>query len=163
MVCHHDTAPEPELVFKLGERTPPLIAQVFEAKGYREFDEACDSEDAWHVHWRAGRFKPSEYLAASSTQRLNHFPKTTGITKKDCLLRNLRRMRGTHGPIYNFFPETYILPNEYSTLVRACELAKGEKPIWILKPSDSSQGRKVRACGLRHARVNGCMQTQLSQ
>ena len=76
-------------------------------------------------------------------QRLNHFPKTTGLTKKDSLLRNLRRMRRTHGQIYNFFPESYILPTEYTTLVRAVGMVPGQKPIWIIKPTDSSQGRKI--------------------
>ena len=87
----------------------------------------------------------AEYEVASKLQRVNHFPKTTGITKKDCLLRNMRRMRGIHGPIYDFFPEAYLLPTEYMTMVRVCkELAgRGVKPIWILKPTDASQGRKI--------------------
>ena len=73
---------------------------------------------------------------------MNHFPKTTGITKKDTLLRNLRRMRAIHGSIFSFFPESYILPTEYQTLVRMYGNA-AEKPVWILKPTDCSQGRKI--------------------
>ena len=139
------------------ERAPILVRDIFEAKGYRELDEeegeegspsskrdAAEPPPVWHVYWKGGRFKPSEYAAANPLQRLNHFPKTMGITKKDCLLRNLRRMRATHGAIYNFFPESYILPSEYLTLVRVCEQRRDEqKPIWILKPTDSSQGRKI--------------------
>ena len=139
------------------EKAPILVHDVFEAKGYRELDE--DEDDTpplntaavpastpavWHVFWKGGRFKPSEYAAANPLQRLNHYPKTMGITKKDCLLRNLRRMRSTHGAIFSFFPETYILPSEDLTLVRVCESApKHEKPIWILKPTDGAQGRKI--------------------
>lgn len=134
-----------DLVLRLGERVPHLVADVFETKGYVEYDEESPSEgQIWHVYWKAGRFKPSEYSEANAVQRVNHFPKTTGITKKDCLLRNLRRMRAIHGSIFNFFPESYILPSEYPTLVRKCEsLPSGEKPVWILKPTDSSQGRKI--------------------
>ncbi|KAL1514531.1 hypothetical protein AB1Y20_003628 [Prymnesium parvum] len=128
------------LILRTSERVPPLVVDVFEAKGFREQEE--DTEN-WHVHWKAGRFKPSEYAAANAAQRVNHFPKTTGITKKDTLLRNLRRMRGVHGQIFNFFPESYILPTEYMTLVRTCEQRPEEKPVWILKPTDSSQGRKI--------------------
>ena len=121
------------------------MRDVFEEKGFREHEEGVDGEHHWHLHWKAGRFKPSEYEVASKLQRVNHFPKTTGITKKDCLLRNMRRMRGIHGPIYDFFPEAYLLPTEYMTMVRVCkELAgRGVKPIWILKPTDASQGRKI--------------------
>ena len=134
---------EPPL-YRLSDRAPPLVRQVLEARGYREWDETRDAEDEWEIHWKAGRFKPSEYAVACRAQRVNHFPKTTGITKKDCLLRNLRRMRAIHGAVCNFFPESYILPTEYMTLVRQAEAcAPEERPIWILKPTDSSQGRKI--------------------
>ena len=94
-----DTAEErgPEKVYRV-ERAPPLVREVFEAKGYREYDEEEDG-DEWHMFWKCGRFKPSEYAAANRGQRVNHYPKTTGITKKDTLLRNLRRMRGIHGQV----------------------------------------------------------------
>ena len=101
-----------QLIILGADRAPPLVRDVFEARGYREHDESMDEPNHWHVCWRAGRFKPSEYELASWIQKLNHFPKTTGITKKDALLRNLRRMRGVHGSIYNFIPESYILPTE---------------------------------------------------
>ncbi|KAL3927573.1 MAG: hypothetical protein SGPRY_002762 [Prymnesium sp.] len=122
---------------------------VFEGRGYREQQE--EDTERWHIHWKAGRFKPSEYAAANPAQRVNHFPKTSGITKKDTLLRNLRRMRAIHGQIFNFFPESvrlvcgcnrYLLPTEYLTLARSCE-QRYDEPVWILKPTDSSQGRKI--------------------
>ena len=145
MASSSEDADAPLLILKLSERAPPLVRDVFEEKGFREHEEGVDGEHHWHLHWKAGRFKPSEYEVASKLQRVNHFPKTTGITKKDCLLRNMRRMRGIHGPIYDFFPEAYLLPTEYMTMVRVCkELAgRGVKPIWILKPTDASQGRKI--------------------
>lgn len=137
--------PEPSWVIRLDEKAPPLVQNVFEAKGYREYDEDSDDPNqVWHVHWKGSRFTASEYKAANAAQRVNHFPKTTGITKKDCLLRNLRRMRACHGAIFNFFPESYLLPTEYGLLVQRCEaLPQGERPIWIIKPTDSSQGRKI--------------------
>ena len=132
------------------DKAPILVQEVFEAKGWREYDEEeveanpTAANKVWHVMWKGGRFTPSQYEAANCMQRLNHYPKTMGITKKDCLLRNLRRMKATHGSIYAFFPESYILPTEYLTLVRVCEERRTEnKPIWILKPTDSSQGRKI--------------------
>lgn len=128
------------------ERAPMLVRDVFEAKGYRELDEEEGEEggqptcqptglpQVWHVHWKGGRFKPSEYASANPLQRLNHFPKTMGITKKDCLLRNLRRMRATHGAIFAFFPESYILPSEYMTLVRVCDQRNYHRPNCAAAP-----------------------------
>ena len=75
-------------------------------------------------------------------QKLNHFPKTVQFTKKDCLCRNLQRMRGSHGQIYNFSPTSYILPNEYTKFV--AEYSKQEKKgEWICKPVDQSRGRGI--------------------
>ena len=42
--------------------------------------------------------------------------------------------------VFAFFPESYILPTEYLTLVRACEAhPPDEQPVWIVKPTDSSR------------------------
>ena len=141
------SAPSRALVYRLGERTPPLLREVLTSRGWSEHDPHLHAADQWDLYWRSGRFKPSEYALASSVRRLNHFPKTTGITKKDALLRNLRRMRNIHGPVFNFFPESFILPTEYAAMVRSIEKlgARGgeSRPIWIVKPTDSSQGRKI--------------------
>lgn len=46
------------------------------------------------------------------------------------------------GPVYNFVPTTFILPNEYKKFVE--EFTKqDEKQIWICKPADLSRGRKI--------------------
>ena len=65
-------------------RAPLLVRDMFEAKGYAEIDEEEPENDGkpWHVHWKGGKFTPSQYAAASCVQRVNHFPKTMGITKK---------------------------------------------------------------------------------
>ena len=69
---------------------------------------------AWNLQWRSSRFKPSEYrVTEPAQQRLNHFPKSGAITRKDHLLRQLRRMRATHGGVYAFFPDAFMMPSEY--------------------------------------------------
>lgn len=51
-------------------------------------------------------------------------------------------MQAIFGPIYNFSPTTFILPNEYKKFVE--EFTKSdEKQIWICKPADLSRGRKI--------------------
>jgi len=131
------------LVVRVGEGSPPLMLEVWEGKGYREYDEE-KADGKWDVYWKGCRFCASEYKQATPQQRINHFQKTSEITKKDALLRNLRRMKAIHGAVYAFSPETYILPTEWTTLVRRVEsMPVAERPIWILKPTDSSQGRKI--------------------
>lgn len=59
-----------------------------------EYDEAEDSkcEKSWNLWWKTQRFRKSEHDEIASWQRLNHFPRTDAITRKDSLVRNLRRM-----------------------------------------------------------------------
>lgn len=49
-----------------------------------------------------------------------------------------RRLAGSYGPIYNFVPTTFVLPNEYVSFMR--EYAEQtEKNIWICKPRSAPQ------------------------
>ena len=60
------------------------------------------------MSWRSGRFKPSEYTSAGRLKgalRLNHFPKSGAITRKDTLMRHIRKMRKIHGAVYDFLPD----------------------------------------------------------
>ena len=82
-------------------------------------------------------------------QYLNHFQKSGILTRKDKLVRLLRRHVQVHGRIYAFVPQSYILPSEYSKFVREYseeELERDDdspRSMWICKPSDLSQGRKI--------------------
>ena len=132
-------------------------------------EEETDSEEqpelgSWNLSWSSSRFKPSTYSGVGPNQKVNHFPKTSMITRKDSLLRALRKMRVVHGSIYNFFPDAFLLPTEYTKFVEDYS-AQGEtgvglpahaapasshychtpeqKSIWIMKPTDSSRGRNI--------------------
>jgi hypothetical protein len=92
--------PVPEtLVFKMGEAPATLRTVLFE-RGWEEWDEETMTETSWHLLWRSGRFRPSEYAQANGIQRMNHFSKSGVITKKDSLLRGLRQLRAVHGAVY---------------------------------------------------------------
>ena len=92
-----------------------------------------------------GRFKLSDWDNCLPHQRLNHCPKSSGITKKDNLHRNIKRLVGSFGKIFDFVPTTFVLPNEYLAFAKA--FADGqdreEEQFWICKPSDSSRGRGI--------------------
>lgn len=45
--------------------------------------------------------------------------------------------------MYDFVPETYILPNEYNKFIRAYSETRDKEALWICKPSDSSRGNKI--------------------
>lgn len=80
-----------------------------------------------------------------SFQRLNHFPNTAVITRKDTLFRLLKKLRVVYGGIYDFFPLTIGLPKDYLKFVRlyAEEEERKSKSTWICKPVDMSRGRGI--------------------
>eukprot|EP00164_Ancoracysta_twista_P003704 GFYU01004969.1.p1 GENE.GFYU01004969.1~~GFYU01004969.1.p1 ORF type:complete len:628 (-),score=83.50 GFYU01004969.1:675-2558(-) len=129
------------LVYKMSDKGPPVVRRALDNNGWLALDEIGGDVD-WNICWKSGRFKPSDYAKSGKHQRLNHFPKTNSITKKDSLLRNLRKMKGIYGNIFNFFPLTFVLPHEYTKFVNSYS-EQEEKDIWICKPADMSRGRKI--------------------
>eukprot|EP01063_Lacrimia_lanifica_P030889 TRINITY_DN4996_c0_g1_i1.p1 TRINITY_DN4996_c0_g1~~TRINITY_DN4996_c0_g1_i1.p1 ORF type:complete len:566 (+),score=223.50 TRINITY_DN4996_c0_g1_i1:59-1756(+) len=130
------------------ERLPPVIRHDLAARGWVEFDEEKEENEqpTWNLWWKSARFTLSQLGSAHyPMQRLNHFPKSGEITKKDTLLRNLRRMRGVHGQVCDILPESFILPGEYVKFCQAFADARdeGRPNLWICKPSELSRGRKI--------------------
>jgi len=85
----------------------------------------------------------------SSTQKLNHFRNHYELTKKDLLVKNLKRFQkqlvkdGKHEEAagYGFYPTTYNLPQDYSLYVE--EFKRSNKDVWIMKPVGKSQGKGI--------------------
>lgn len=137
-------------VFRINDhgQGPELVRQVFLERGWVEFDEEEQNDSDWNIWWRTSRFRLSDYENLSQWQRLNHYPKSTGITKKDCLVRNLKRMKGVHGSaMYNFSPLSFNLPNDYTRYVAEYGKLKAKTDpknfAWICKPADMSRGRGI--------------------
>ncbi|KAJ3275579.1 putative tubulin polyglutamylase ttll2 [Terramyces sp. JEL0728] len=99
----------------------------------------------WNLYWKGTRFRKADYEECQSFQRLNHFPKTSIITKKDTLVRLLRTMKFLYGSVYDFFPLSFSVPTEFKKYMRYVhqEDERGEKSIWICKPADLSRGRGI--------------------
>lgn len=138
------------IVFRINDhgQGPEVLRQVFLERGWIEFDEDLQDDYDWNIWWRTSRFRNCDYDNIQKWQRLNHYPKSTGITKKDCLARNLKRMKGVHGAgVYNFCPMTFNLPNDYTRFVAEYSKLKqkqGDKTMyWICKPADMSRGRGI--------------------
>ncbi|XP_078698851.1 uncharacterized protein LOC144926181 [Branchiostoma floridae x Branchiostoma belcheri] len=136
------------LIFRLSDNVPEVVRQVLLERSWLEWDEDLHEEYDWNLHWRTTRFRVSDYNQTMSWQRLNHYPKTDAITKKDCLARNLRRMRGVYGPtVYSFSPQAFNLPNDYTKFVAEYTKIKQTEPdkphFWICKPADMSRGRGI--------------------
>jgi len=97
--------------------------------------------DDWNILW-AKRVEHREWAMADITQRVNHFPGTWGIGRKDNLHHNLTAMRRVHGSdVYGFAPQTFVLPED-SEWLQADVLAHPGK-TYIVKPVASSCGKGI--------------------
>ncbi len=79
-------------------------------------------------------------------QRVNHFPQSKNLTRKDLLKKHLQRQRQLSGRSSELMPLTYVLPAEYLAFVEAyarCEEEKDGANVWIMKPVGSSRGRGI--------------------
>ena len=85
-------------------------------------------------------------------QRVNHYPDSKELTRKDLLKKNIQRytvMGGKTGEQFNIMPMTFLLPHEYTSFVQAFTTAETNKIIdniqnfWILKPLGMSRGRGI--------------------
>jgi len=95
----------------------------------------------WNVLW-AKRVAPQEWEGASEYQKINHFPGTRGIARKDNLARNILRLKRQHPDgQFGFVPTSYILPQEMQAFETDFRRNGG---TWILKPSASSCGKGIR-------------------
>lgn len=74
-------------------------------------------------------------------QKINHFPASKQLGRKDNLWKNVNVMRRKHGQDYEICPKTYVLPEDYEVLVSLMEI---EKQLWILKPAASSCGKGIK-------------------
>ena len=102
----------------------------------------------WNVLWTSKHSRNYTFEGLHENQKINIFPKMEEITRKDRLCKNINRMKKKFGrENFDFFPTTYILPDNYSDFQQHFlkQREKDQKKnIWILKPANSSQGKGIR-------------------
>ncbi len=75
----------------------------------------------------------SFYFRCFHSNKINHFPNSFSIGRKDSLWKRLSHAQSVHGKNeYNFVPLTFILPNDY--LLLRNEMRSRPNSKWILKP-----------------------------
>lgn len=90
--------------------------------------ESNDWVGTWGTYMKSIHFK-----SLCEQQKLNHFPGTFQIGRKDMLWRNLHRFMLKYGKDqFGFIPKSYILPQQTKLLRQVLE--KNEEDKWIIKP-----------------------------
>jgi tubulin polyglutamylase TTLL5 len=84
--------------------------------------------------------RDKEYQGLHELQRVNHFPGSTELTRKDRICVHFDRMARRFGSQFNFLPETYVLPRQVDEFL---DHYQNSNHIWIVKPNASSQGKGI--------------------
>lgn len=130
-----------------------IIVDVFnnELRQWEDLPAGLGLGLSWNIlwTWSKPRIKMSNLLI---WQRVNHYPDSRQLTRKDFLKKNITRftnMGGKAASEFEIMPTTFILPHEYTAFVQhftAAETMKGmnnSHNYWIMKPVGMSRGRGI--------------------
>jgi hypothetical protein len=109
------------------------------------YEPVEDESLAADVFWFDGPSPPEIYRQLKGHQKVNNFPSTGEISRKDCLSRNIGRLQRLAPDEYDFSPSSWIIPAELSSLrTRDDALATlKRKRTYIVKPVNSAMGRGI--------------------
>ncbi|XP_061172530.1 tubulin polyglutamylase TTLL5-like isoform X1 [Saccostrea echinata] len=129
------------MTYKFGSSECKIVRNIFNFHG---FHEVHPNSSDYNIIWTGGHLKPFTLRSLTEFQKVNHFPRSYEITRKDRLFKNIQRMQQIKGfKHFDIIPQSFILPSEYQDF---CASFLREKGLWIVKPVASSRGRGVFLC-----------------
>ncbi|XP_063387475.1 tubulin polyglutamylase TTLL5 [Cydia fagiglandana] len=127
-----------KITYKLVNTETKLLHRLLQAHGLVE--AVPDARDV-NLLWSGLHPKPDVLRSLSPYQRVNHFPRSYELTRKDKLFKNIEKMQYFRGlKHFDFIPTTFLMPAEFKELCTAHYRTKGP---WIVKPAASSRGRGI--------------------
>lgn len=123
------------LKWKMSPITPIVVRNTVARSGFKPSKKNYDWIGYFGKHMKASGFRSlKEY------QKINHFPGSFQLGRKDRLWRNLSRMQAKFGKKeFGFVPQSYILPWDKKLLKAAWEEGSS-KHKYIIKPPASARG-----------------------
>ncbi|RXG51338.1 Tubulin polyglutamylase TTLL5 [Armadillidium vulgare] len=116
-----------EMTFKFSQADSKLIRMLLEAHGFREVNSASSY---FNLYWGNAHFSPNEIRQLQEWQKINHFPRSSELTRKDRLYMNIKRMQRQFGvKLFDFIPTSFVLPTEYREF---CDTHLRERGTWIV-------------------------------
>jgi len=147
--------------FRTRQRNTVVYDVLREREGWYEVaEEDEDDPDSWDFFW-ADTSWCHEHLSRTKLaphQRVNHFANHYELTRKDLLVKNLKRAKraleregqADEASRYDFFPDTFTLPADYHLFVEHFKSASRDAaadgapaPLYIMKPVGKSQGKGI--------------------
>ncbi|XP_044294057.1 tubulin polyglutamylase TTLL4 isoform X3 [Varanus komodoensis] len=117
------------LRWKMSTVTPNIVKQTVARSHFKISRRNNDWLGCWGHHMKSPGFR-----VIREHQKLNHFPGSFQIGRKDRLWRNVSKMQQRFGKKeFNFLPQSFILPQDIKLLKKAWEDC-GSRQKWIVKP-----------------------------
>lgn len=131
----HSSLSDSRPAFKIARICAPLVTETFLSNGFRQ----THGKD-WQVQWSGPGMLDSAFGCLGENQRVNHFPSSSELTRKDRLWTHFHRMAEQFGNDFDFVPESYVLPKQLDHFLSSYQ---NENRLWIVKPNASSQGKGI--------------------
>uniref|UniRef100_A0A8C5G5E7 Tubulin--tyrosine ligase-like protein 5 n=1 Tax=Gouania willdenowi TaxID=441366 RepID=A0A8C5G5E7_GOUWI len=129
-----------KMAFKIVRTESRLVRGILMNHG---FHEVHPNSNDFNLMWTGSHLKPYLLRSLLDFQKVNHFPRSYELTRKDRLYKNIQRMQQTHGfKNFHIVPQTFVLPTEYQEFCSKNYFSKDKGP-WIIKPVASSRGRGI--------------------
>ncbi|TKR87807.1 hypothetical protein L596_012149 [Steinernema carpocapsae] len=128
--------------FKMNRSETPLIKTLLHAYG---FTQCSTVNPDFNLLWTGTHLRADSMRRLAPWQRVNHFPRSYELTRKDSCYLNIERSQKFHGQAaFDFIPEFFITPRNWEVLKETFESEKGAgKAPFIVKPVRSSRGRGI--------------------
>jgi tubulin polyglutamylase TTLL5 len=121
--------------FRLERVNAPIVSKTLSGNGMLQ-----TASKEWTIQW-SGPMRDSGYQNLNEFQRVNHFPGSTELTRKDKLWGHFNEMKQAFGAEnFDFVPESYIIPDQVEQFLDCYERTNY---TWIVKPNASSQGKGI--------------------
>lgn len=131
-----------------------VLVNNFETRGW----VCVNPDENWNLYWATVQsvrniFSVDSGYRLGDDQIINHFPNHVEITRKDLMVKNIKRYRKDlereGSPIVekdengryiylDFIPQTFMLPADYNLFVE--EFRKHPNTMWIMKPCGKARG-----------------------
>ena len=109
--AHNYQVNNKELLYKIFRGDTKLVRSLLEANSFSHTES-----HEWNLLWSSGSCKSYLYDGLNKYQKINHFPNSFEITRKDRLSVNIDVMQMRHGKAaFDFLPETYVIPEDFAS------------------------------------------------